>query len=208
MVLSYFTECLSLLLFSNSYSYVSRIFTSCSFALFFFLFCKYNQKNNLVDFNLKSFKFDKYFLRFIISLVFVCILELFVKNGLFNIFSFDAWSKIKPGILKEYDFFAIKLKSTGLFFIQMIYYFFEFSLTICLTAVSQEFGEYLFKDKKNWPWGGIGLCLTWGLIHIFTQGLTDGLGIILVSFVLGWLYKFCGKNPIFLFIFLAGVFFV
>ena len=120
-----------------------------------------------------------------------------MKNGLFNVFSPEAWSEIKPSILREYDFFSTEIKNAGLFFIQIIYYFLEFSLTVYLTATFQEFGEYLFENKKNFPWGGIGLCLTWGLIHIFTQGLSDDLGVVFVSFILGWFYKLCGKNPVF-----------
>ncbi len=86
--------------------------------------------------------------------------RLFLSIGLLVIsvvISIIDWNGLK--VVKE-------LQNNGWlkFIFQYIYYIFEVGLFVLLIVFAQEAGEIWFK-KRNIPWGGILLSLTWGLAH-------------------------------------------
>lgn len=107
-----------------------------------------------------------------------------------------------PKFITEYRFFAGKY-GTGAFIIEVIeqiYYLLE-SLLVLFTAISsQNWGDTILKDAKL-PWASFGLVLIWGLIHIVTQGLSNGIIISIISFVLGILYLMFNRNQVLFYIF-------
>jgi hypothetical protein len=170
----------------------------------FLMFVWYNSKNNLIFW--VKFHFDKYFARFILCFCIIYIFLLFARNGLFNIFLVSAWSNIKLNVVKEYYFYLFNVKDIRLFYMQIMYYLLESAIVTCLIALFQEFGEKF--RHKNLPWGAIGISLTWGLLHILTQGVFDGIFIIFIAFILGVAYQFCNKSTLFLYLLLLNVFFL
>lgn len=80
------------------------------------------------------------------------------------------------------------------FIFQYIYYFFETILFVLIIVFAQKAGETWF-SKKNIPWGGIFVALTWGLAHIFTKGeLMVGISASVVGLLYGVAYLVSKKN--------------
>lgn len=80
------------------------------------------------------------------------------------------------------------------FIFQYIYYIFEVGLFVLLIVFAQEAGEIWFK-KRNIPWGGILVSLTWGLAHIFTKGnIMIGILSFLIGIMFGSVYIISKKN--------------
>jgi len=91
---------------------------------------------------------------------------------------------------------ALELADLGLlsFIFQYIYYIFEVILIFLITSFGQEFGKNLFKNKW-FPWGGVFTALTWGLLHIITQGALDvGLECASFGICFGIIYNLTNKN--------------
>lgn len=80
------------------------------------------------------------------------------------------------------------------FLFQYIYYFFETFLFSLIIIFGQKAFEIWFK-KKNIPYGGIVLALTWGLGHILSKGsFTIGLLTALSGFLFGAVYLIVGRD--------------
>ena len=80
------------------------------------------------------------------------------------------------------------------FIFQYIYYVFETVLFTLMLVYGQKAFELWFK-KKNIPYGGIILALTWGLVHIFTKGsISVGLLTALSGFTYGLVYLLVNRD--------------
>lgn len=80
--------------------------------------------------------------------------------------------------------------------LQLAYYFFEAMLMMMIVAFGQEFGERKFA-KKNIPWGGILLALTWGLFHMVTKfSLETAISCSVIAVYFGVCYLLLKKNAI------------
>lgn len=175
-----------------------------SWGLIFLIFYFYNAKNNLIQ--CQRIYFDRYFINFILFFIAIYFFLLFMRNGIFNIFSIARWKNVKLNVICEYEFFLYKYKSEKQFYFQVVYYLLESVIVTCLIALFQELGEKII--NKQLPWGAMGICLTWGLIHIFSQGIIDGIFIMVIAFLLGLAYKLCNKNLLFVYLLLLNVFFL
>lgn len=80
------------------------------------------------------------------------------------------------------------------FTFQHLYYLAEVVLFTLIIVFGQNALEKLFK-KKNVPYGGIIVGLTWGFAHCFTKGsIWIGLEGIVLGFLFGAVYVFLGKD--------------
>lgn len=80
------------------------------------------------------------------------------------------------------------------FTFQYIYYLFEVILFMLIIVYGQKAFEVWFK-KKNVPYGGIVVALTWGLAHWFTKGtLMAGLYAAFGGFCFGIVYLLLNRN--------------
>lgn len=91
------------------------------------------------------------------------------------------------------------------FVFQYIYYLFETSLYLLIVIFGQKYGEEVF-HKSGIPYGGIVLALTWGMIHIGTQGLMAGIETIIFSVFFGIIYLLLNRNVKWSYFFLALIF--
>jgi hypothetical protein len=90
----------------------------------------------------------------------------------------------------------IEFKNQGAlkFVFQYIYYFFETFLFSLIIIFGQKAFEIWFK-KKNIPYGGLLLALTWGLGHILSkESFTIGLLTALSGFLFGAAYLIVGRD--------------
>lgn len=74
-----------------------------------------------------------------------------------------------------------------------IYYVVEGIKIVWMVDVFQTLGE-LWTSKKAVPWGGIGLALTWGVLHFFTKGTTQLIAHSALSLVMGMLFVLGKKS--------------
>lgn len=97
------------------------------------------------------------------------------------------WKGFKP---------IIELSNLGVikFLIQYIYYSFESLLMLLIVAHGQKAFESWFGNIKIVPFGGIFLALTWGLIHIITQGTSTGIYAVIQSLLYGSVYMTLNKD--------------
>lgn len=80
------------------------------------------------------------------------------------------------------------------FIFQYIYYIFEAMLITLIIVFGQKACELWFK-KENFPFGGIIVALTWGLVHILTQGdMVSGLFTTLAGIIFGTVYLLVNKD--------------
>lgn len=80
------------------------------------------------------------------------------------------------------------------FIFQYIYYFAETALVLLIIIFGQKAGELKFSNG-NFPWGGILLGLTWGLVHALTKGqLIIGLYGLISGILYGTMYLVTKKN--------------
>jgi len=79
------------------------------------------------------------------------------------------------------------------FIFQHIYYLFETVLIVLTIAFGQKFGEEITK-RTGLPYGGLFLALTWGLIHILTQGIMTGVYAFAMAILYGIVYILLKKN--------------
>ncbi|MFT4144032.1 MAG: hypothetical protein QM644_06200 [Mobilitalea sp.] len=80
------------------------------------------------------------------------------------------------------------------FIFQYIYYAFETALFTLILVYAQKAFEVWFK-RKNIPYGGIILAVTWGFAHIFTKGsIPVGLMAALGGFTFGIVYLLVNRD--------------
>ena len=80
------------------------------------------------------------------------------------------------------------------FIFQHIYYLAEVVLFTLIIVFGQNALEKLFR-KKQIPYGGILVGLTWGLAHCFSKGsIWTGLITMVLGFLFGAVYVFLGKD--------------
>lgn len=103
------------------------------------------------------------------------------------IYTSIVWQGFKP---------IVELSNLGFgkFFIQYIYYAFESLLMMLIIAHGQKAFEIWFHKFDFIPFGGILLAVTWGLIHILTQGSSTGLYAVIQAFLYGSVYLALNKD--------------
>lgn len=128
----------------------------------------------------------------------------FVLSFIFALLDFWLNGESIPQFYREYQKFKLEHGSMSIWvwLVQNVYYIVEAVLVVLLVALMQRAGEVWFK-KLYFPYGGIGLMLTWGLGHLI-HGLQSGLYITAFSLIFGWLFIKGGKQwwPSLLFIWL------
>ncbi|MEG1956592.1 MAG: hypothetical protein RSC19_05170 [Lachnospiraceae bacterium] len=97
------------------------------------------------------------------------------------------WKGFKP---------IIELSNLGVpkFLIQYIYYAFESLLIMLIIAHGQKAFENWFSSISILPFGGMILAVTWGLVHIFTQGASTGIYAVIQALLYGSVYMVFNKN--------------
>lgn len=90
--------------------------------------------------------------------------------------------------------------------LQMIYYLFESALIVLCIVFGQEFFERQFAVNAKLPAGGVFLAITWGVIHLFLQGLSGGLFAIVFALLAGTIYITCKKDIRWSYLFIALAF--
>jgi len=99
-----------------------------------------------------------------------------------------------PQIWREYlgfqSMYGSKAWIVSLF--QNMYYLMEFIMVVMIIAFFQRAGE-LWSKLFWFPWGGIGLGLTWGMIHLVTNP-QGALGVIVWALILGILFILSKKS--------------
>lgn len=82
-----------------------------------------------------------------------------------------------------------------MFWFQYLYYLAEVGLVFLIVAAGQKWGEGLLGKKTVFPFGGLVLCCTWGMIYIFSQGsLYTGAGVMAFSLCYGGIYLLLGRD--------------
>lgn len=97
------------------------------------------------------------------------------------------WKGFKPII-------ELSNLGTAKFLIQYIYYAFESLLMMLIIAHGHKAFENWFPNIKIIPFGGILLAITWGLIHIFTQGASTGIYAVIQALLYGSVYIVLNKD--------------
>lgn len=97
------------------------------------------------------------------------------------------WNGFKPAI----EFLNLGL---GNFLVQYGYYAFESLLMLLIIAHGQKAFEQWFRNARFVPFGGLLLALTWGLIHIVTQGSATGLYAVIQALLYGIIYLVFKKD--------------
>jgi len=102
------------------------------------------------------------------------------------------WSCLNggPGFYRFYTAFPAKM-----FVYQYIYYVFEMLLAGLIISLSQKANDNMLGKASRFPWGGLVLGLSWGLMHYFTKG---GVFIAVFAFVIavffGVVFNWVGKD--------------
>ncbi len=92
------------------------------------------------------------------------------------------------------------------YLLQLFYYFGESALIVSCIAFGQHFFEEQFRLNRQLPTGGLFLAMTWGVIHIFLQGLNGGIYTMLFSVLAGIIYVICEKDFCWSYVFIAIAF--
>lgn len=98
-----------------------------------------------------------------------------------------AWGGFKP-VMEFINLGAAR------FVAQYVYYAFEGLLILLIIAHGQQAFDRWFAKASFVPLGGILLAITWGLIHIFTQGLETGIYAALQALMYASVYLLLNKN--------------
>lgn len=116
------------------------------------------------------------------------------------LYTSSVWKGFKP---------VIELSDLGVakFLIQYIYYAFESLLMVLIIAHGQKAFDNWFAIKYI-PFGGILLAVTWGLIHIFTQGVATGIYAIIQAILYGSIYIILNKDYKFTYMAIALMFMI
>jgi hypothetical protein len=100
--------------------------------------------------------------------------------------------------IAEYKGFVALFGDSGwiMYVLQALYYIFESFIMVLVVGFGQAFGERKF-SKKNIPWGGILLALTWGLSHWLNKGMEAGITCAIVALYFGISYLLLKKNAVY-----------
>lgn len=99
-----------------------------------------------------------------------------------------------PQIWREYQGFQRMYGSEAwiVSLFQNLYYLMEFIMVVLMVAFFQRAGELW--SKLSWfPWGGIGLGLTWGMIHLVTNP-QGAVWVIVFGMMLGIFFVLSRKS--------------
>lgn len=109
------------------------------------------------------------------------------------------WNGFKP---------AAELANIGLtkFVLQYLYYAFESMLILLIILFGQSAFEKLVNRRTNIPAGGVLLALTWGLVHILTQGFDTGVYSCLQACLFGLVYLALNKGILISYVAIALMF--
>ncbi len=102
------------------------------------------------------------------------------------IISYIDWNGSK--VLKEFN-----ANGPVKFVFQYIYYCFEVVLVTLILIFGQLTFEKWFK-RKNIPYGGIVVALTWGIAHIFTKNLYVGIITMISGLAFGSVYLLTNRD--------------
>lgn len=97
------------------------------------------------------------------------------------------WQGCKP-------FIEFQALGTLDFLLQYSYYAMESALILLIVVFGQSAAAIWLKKDSSIPYGGILLALTWGLVHILTQGLETGLYAVVLSVLYGLFFMLMHKN--------------
>lgn len=117
------------------------------------------------------------------------------------IYTSISWGGFKP---------AIEFSNNGIvkFVVQYIYYAFESLLILLIIAHGQKAFEKCLKNTKHIPFGALLLAMTWGIIHILTQGMATGIYACVQSLLFGSIYLVLNKDIRFSYIAITLMFMV
>lgn len=79
------------------------------------------------------------------------------------------------------------------FIFQYIYYIFETILVMLILVFGQNAFEKWF-HKKNIPYGGIIVAITWGIAHFFTKDISTGIVTIISGLAYGSVYLLVNRD--------------
>lgn len=91
------------------------------------------------------------------------------------------WGGFKP-------FIELRNLGTLKFIVQTIYYAFESLLILLIVMHGQEAFELSTNRNSNFPIGGLILAMTWGVVHMLTQGIPTGIYTCVQSLLYGLVY--------------------
>ena len=103
------------------------------------------------------------------------------------IFTSVVWNGCKP-VIELINHGGIK------FIIQYIYYAFESMLMVLIIIFGQLSYEKFIGKKSKLPAGSILLAMTWGLVHIVTQGVSTGIYACIQACLFGMVYLVLQRN--------------
>lgn len=112
------------------------------------------------------------------------LIALFVVGSL--ILSYFDWNGSK--VIKE--FYA---NGPVKFVFQYIYYIFETVLVTLILVFGQNAFEKWF-HRKNIPYGGIIVAITWGIGHFFTKDILTGIVTVISGLAFGSVYLLVGRD--------------
>lgn len=112
------------------------------------------------------------------------LIALFVVGSL--IISYFDWNGSK--VIKE--FYA---NGPVKFIFQYIYYIFETVLVTLILVFGQNAFEKWF-HRKNIPYGGIIVAITWGIGHFFTKDILTGIVTVISGLAFGSVYLLAGRD--------------
>lgn len=79
------------------------------------------------------------------------------------------------------------------FIFQYIYYFFETMLITLILVFGQNAFETWF-HKRNIPYGGIIVAITWGMVHFFSKDFATGILSVIAGFAFGSVYLLTNRD--------------
>lgn len=79
------------------------------------------------------------------------------------------------------------------FIFQYIYYFFETMLVMLILVFGQNAFEMWF-HKRNIPYGGIIVAITWGIGHFLTKDITTGIVTVISGLAFGSVYLLVNRD--------------
>lgn len=112
-----------------------------------------------------------------------CLLALLVIG-----YTTSIWNGVKPWI----EFQELGIVN---FMFQYVYYAMEASLLVLILMFGQAAASIWLRKESKVPYGGILLALTWGLVHILTQGFATGIYTCILSLLYGCFFLVVHQRP-------------